>query len=164
MPVSLSVLQKFAAYLQNEGALQSRVQSVSQAAGLSLPGITPGQVILSSAAPDMGDTNLEFTYPRVCLYVPTVRNLLTERFRSFSGTVLAVAEIWASASYITECDQWIHYYLDALAGLLEESRGDWGDGVYFSGIYDAQINAPKAGGFGFVQSAKLSCTIQVSVG
>jgi hypothetical protein len=85
-----------------------------------------------------------------------------ERFRYFSGTVSAVVDIWASASLVSQCEQWIHYYLEAVTDILEESRGDWGDGVYFSGMYDAQILAPKAGGVGFAQAARLSCNIDVS--
>ena len=163
MPLSLSVLEKFAGLLQNQAALPARIQAAAQADGLAIPLITVPQVVISSVSPELADNNLELTYPRVCLYVSTVKNSLMERFRTFSGTVLAVAEIWASATLATQCDQWIHYYLDAVTSIAEENRGDWGDGVYFSGIYEAQMQAPKAGGLGFVQSVKVTCTINVSV-
>ncbi len=163
MPVSLLVLQKVATLLQNGSALQARLAMAAQDAGLLLPWIAPAQVVLSSAAPELGDNNLELTYPRVCLYASNVKNSLLERFRSFSGTVTVVAEIWASADLASQCDQWIHFYLDAVTGVLESNRGDLGDGVYFSGMYEAQIQPPKTGGMGFVQSAKLFCTINVSL-
>jgi hypothetical protein len=162
VPVSLLAVQKFAALLLNEAALQSRITSIAQTAGISLPQIGTGQVVLSSASPALADNNVELTYPRVCLYTSAMKNSLMERFRSFSGTVSVVADIWASASLITDCDQWIHYYLEAVADILRENRGDWGDGVYFSGTYDAQILPPAAGGVGFVQVAKLTCLINVS--
>lgn len=163
MPISLLVLTKFANILQSGAALQSQLQKAGITAGVSIPAITPALVLLSSASPEFGDNNLELSYPRVCLSVSSVKNLLTERFRSFSGAVTVMADIWASADLVTQCDLWIHYYLDAVTSVLVANRGDWGDGVYFSGLYEAQISSPKTGGFGFVQSAKLACTFNVSL-
>ena len=41
-------------------------------------------------------------------------------------------------------------------------HGRLGDGMFFSGVYDVQFQSPKAGGLGFVQSAKITCSLNVS--
>jgi hypothetical protein len=135
---------------------------LAQTAGISLPIIGTSQIVSSSAGPELADNNIELTYPRVCLYTSGLNNSLMERFRAFSGTVTVAADIWATSNLVTECEQWIHYYLGAFCDVLKENRGDWGDGVYFSGIYQAQLQPPKAGGMGFIKSAKLTCTLDVS--
>jgi hypothetical protein len=107
--------------------------------------------------------SLEATYPRVCVYSTGIRNLLTEKFRTFSGVVAVTADIWASANLVNESDEWIHYYTEAVSLILQQNVGDWGDGLYFAGKYDVEIQSPVTGGFGFVQLAKLTCSLNVSI-
>jgi hypothetical protein len=57
----------------------------------------------------------------------------------------------------------LHYYTEALASILQANQGDWGDGFFFSGLYDVQLQQPKAGGFGFVNSAKVTCVLDVNI-
>ncbi|MGH9619657.1 MAG: hypothetical protein ACRD45_08120 [Bryobacteraceae bacterium] len=111
----------------------------------------------------MGDDNVQLTYPRICIYPWTVKNTKAEKFRSFSGTVSVVAEIWASGDLVQQIDEWIHFYVEAYTLLLRENTGDWKDGVFFSGIYDVQFQSPKAGGLGFVESAKVTCVLNASL-
>ena len=63
---------------------------------------------------------------------------------------------------MTQVDQWIHFYVESVADILQTSVGDWGDGVFYPGAYEVQFNSPKAGGLGFVESAKLSLSVNVS--
>ena len=163
MPVALTALNKIANLLQGNGALQSQITSFAGRAGMPVPPITTPQIVVTSASPELADANIELTYPRVCLYATGVNNSLMEKFMSFSGTITVAIEIWASADLVTECDLWMHYYLGAVAKILEQNRGDWGDGFYFSGLYQAQIQSPKVGGLGFVRSAKLNCTVNASI-
>ena len=73
-----------------------------------------------------------------------------------------IAEIWASGNLVTETDQWIHFYVEAMTNILRQNIGDWGDGIFFSGIYDVQFQTPKAGGFGYVEAAIVTCSLNVS--
>jgi len=73
-----------------------------------------------------------------------------------------IAEVWASGNLVNDTDQWIHFYVEAVTDILRQNIGDWGDGIFFSGIYDVQFQPPKSGGVGFVQSAKVSCNLNVS--
>jgi hypothetical protein len=111
----------------------------------------------------LADQNLQLTYPRVCIYSSTLKNSQIEKFRSFSGQVILVADIWASGDLITDVDTWIHFYVEAVTNILQSNTGDWGNGIFYSGAYDVQFQPPKPGGLGFVGAAKLTFALNVSV-
>ncbi len=162
LPLTILAAQKISDLLTTRNALQEQILAAGTAANVAIPLITSAQILLSSASADICDKNIQLTYPRVCLYSSGLQNLQTEKFRTLSGTVETVAEIWASANMATDTDQWIHFYVEALTQLLRQNIGDWGDGFFFSGIYDVQFQPPKSGGLGFVQSAKVTCNLNVS--
>ena len=47
--------------------------------------------------------------------------------------------------------------------VLDFSRGDWGDGMYYAGGYQVTFGSVKHGGKNFVQSAKVIFEIGVSI-
>lgn len=162
VPLTLLAAQKVSALLTGGDALTNEIQSLSAANNLALPLISASQIILSSVDPNLGDDNVQLTYPRICIYPWTVKNARAEKFRSFSGTVSVAAEIWASGVLVQQIDQWIHFYVEAYTSLLRQNTGDWKDGMFFSGMYDVQFQSPKTGGLGFVESAKVTCVLNVS--
>ncbi len=162
VPLTLLASQKLSNLLTAENAFEQEISMIAASCNVTLPLINSAQVLLSSASAEMGDNNVQFAYPRVCLYSGGVKNSQTERFRSLSGTIAVTAEIWASGNLVTDIDTWIHFYVEAMTGILRQKIGDWGDGIFFSGMYDVQFQSPKAGGLGFVQSAKVTCNLNVS--
>jgi hypothetical protein len=163
LPISLLAAQKMRSFLTQSDVLSHTITTLaSEAGGLQVPIISSSQVVLSSVNPDIGDKNLQLAYPRVCLYSNGIKNSRVEKFRSLSGSVSAIAEIWASGNMATQTDQWIHFYVGAITEVLGATAGDWGDGFFFSGVYDVQFQAPKVGGFGYLQSAKVTCILNVS--
>lgn len=162
VPLTILAAEKFSNLLTTENALQQQIAAIAASCNVNVPLITPAQVLLSSASADIGDQNIQLTYPRVCLYSGGVKNTQTERFRSLSGIIAVTADIWASGNLVTDTDQWIHFYVEAITDILRQNIGDWNDGIFFSGIYDVQFQPPKAGGLGFAQSAKVTCNLNVS--
>ena len=163
-PLTLLAAKKLLQRLSTGGALEQQIMQIAMGLDVAIPPITAGQIVLSSAAPDLADKNMQMAYPRVCIYSSTSRNTQIEKFRSFSGSVSIVAEIWASANLISQADEWIHFYVEGVAEILQLNSGDWGDGMFYSGAYEVQFQPPKAGGLGFVQSAKLTFSLNLSVG
>lgn len=162
LPLTLLAPQKLLSLLVSGNALSQQISALEVSCNVILPLIASGQVILSSANPDIGDKDLQLTYPRISLYSAAIKNTQFEKFRSLSGTVSVVAEIWASGNLVNETDQWIHFYVEAVTNILRQNIGDWGDGIFFSGMYDVQLQAPKAGGLGYVEAATLTCPLNVS--
>jgi hypothetical protein len=163
IPLSTLATQKILSLLTIENALQQTLDAIAAAAQVQVPMIAATQIVASSAAPEMADNNLQLSYPRVCLYTNAIQNKQTEKFRSFSGVLTVIAEVWASANLLSQTDQWIHFYVEAVTELLRKNIGDWGDGFFFSGKYEVQFQPPKPGGFGFVEGSKVSISVNVSL-
>ena len=161
-PLTLLVPQQAAALFTSGNLLAQNITELAAANNLTVPVILSSQVIVSSATPQIGDMNMQLTYPRVCLYTTGLKNTHIEKFRSLSGTISLVADIWASANLMTQLDQWSHYYVEAVTDILRQNVGDWGNGIFFDGSYDLQFNSPASGGFGFIQNAKVTCSLHVS--
>jgi hypothetical protein len=162
LPLTIEAAQKVSDLLTTGNALQQQISALAASANVTVPLITAEQVVLSSTVPAMGDKDLQLTYPRICLYASGIKNTQIEKFRSLSGTVSVVAAIWASGDLVSETDQWVHYYVEAMTEILRQNIGDWGDGLFFSGMYDIQLQAPKVGGLGYVESATVTCVLNVS--
>ncbi len=162
-PLTLLAARKLTGLLTTNDLLAQTIAALAQTAGVAVPLITSGQVALSSAAREIGDREIELNYPRVCVYSSHMKNTQQEKFRSFSGGIVVVADIWSSGNLVDDSDQWIHYYVEALTAILRANLGDWGDGFLFSGIYDVQMQPPKVGGFGYVELARVTCGLNVSL-
>jgi hypothetical protein len=162
-PISLLAAQTLAAKLTSGDALAELVQSMASDAKVTLLPIASEQILLSSAPVGMADNNAQLTYPSVCIYSAGLKNTAIEKFRAFSGEVSIVAEIWASGDLISEVDTWIHSYVEVVTAVLRSTTGDWGNGLSFWGVYEIQFQPPKIGGLGFVQSAKVTFDLAVSL-
>jgi hypothetical protein len=162
LPLTILSAQKLSDLLTNNNALEQAINALANSANLSVPAITSSEVTISSASTDIADKDIQLTYPRIGLYSTAVKNTQIEKFRSLSGTVSVVADLWASANLVQDTDQWIQFYVEAMTDLLRQSIGDWGDGIFFSGAYEVQFQPPKVGGYGYVESAKVTCILNVS--
>jgi hypothetical protein len=162
LPLTILSAQKLSDLLTKENALEETINALATSSNSMLPTITSAGVVLSSASADIADKDVQLTYPRICLYSTALKNTQIEKFRSLSGTVSVMAELWASASLLQDTDQWIHFYVEAMTDILRQSIGDWGDGIFFSGAYDVQLQPPRVGGFGYVELAKVTCVLNVS--
>jgi hypothetical protein len=162
LPLTMLVAQKFANLLALNNVLPQQIAAAAQSCNLTIPLVTAGQIVLTAVAPELGDMDVGLTYPRVCVYSTALKNSQTEKFRTLSGSVSVVAEIWASGPLVANADQWIHFYVDGVTSILRQNMGDWNDGVFFAGLYDVQFQGPKSGGLGFIESAKITVNLQVS--
>jgi hypothetical protein len=163
LPLTLLAAQKLSSLLTTNNVLTAVIDTLAAQNAVVLPAIASNQIILASAGPDIADREIQIVYPRICLYSNQVRNAQREKFRSFSGSIAVVAEIWSSSDLAGQADQWIHYYVEGLTAILRANIGDWGDGFLFSGIYEVQLQPPKTGGTGFVELAKITSSLDVSL-
>jgi hypothetical protein len=163
LPLTLLAPEKLVSLLTTNSALQMAVNTIAAEAGVVLPPIANSQIVVTSISQDVADKNAQLTYPRVCLYSTQVKNTQMQKFRSFSGSVVLVAEVWFSGNLLAPTGTGLHYYVEALTSILRANQGGWSDGFYFSGLYDVQIQPPKAGGFGFVESARITCSLDVNI-
>jgi hypothetical protein len=87
---------------------------------------------------------------------------MQEKFRSFSGRIDLVVEIRASSDRVETLDVEINLMVDAVVRTLDQNRGDWGSGVVFGGVYEVAFGPVKQGGKNYLQTAKVTFSVEVS--
>src|SRR5271154_639858 len=75
-------------------------------------------------------------YPALLVYCDKLSNTLKEKFRQFSGQAHVVVEVRHSQDGLTGIQSNVEVYVDAVCALLDDSRGDWGAGLFYAGGYD----------------------------
>ena len=101
-------------------------------------------------------------YPALLVYCDKVSNTLREKFRPFSGKAHVVIEVRYSQDRLEHLEANTQACVDAVCALLDESRGDWGNGFFYAGGYDAAYEPVAKGGKNFLQRAKVGFETQVS--
>ena len=120
------------------------------------------RIVAQNAAADLAERSSGTQYPVAAVYCEKVTNALTEKFRRFSGSVGMVVEVRHSQDRITGLQESLESYADAAGWVLEASRGDWGDGMFYDGRFQVAFGPVKHGGKNFLQSAKITFEIGVS--
>jgi hypothetical protein len=101
-------------------------------------------------------------YPLIQVYSDRVRNLLTEKFRTFSGKIRTVAEIRISHDRFEGIEERLRLYADAVTQVLDANRGSWGQGAFYTGGYEITFDPVKQGGKNFLQAAKVTFEVDMS--
>jgi len=101
-------------------------------------------------------------YPALLVYCDKISNTLKEKFRQFSGKAHVVVEVRHSQDRLETIETNLQVYVDAVCALLDESRGDWGGGSYYTGGYEVSYEAVARGGKNYLQRAKVGFDVEVS--
>jgi hypothetical protein len=131
--------------------------------GVDLTPLPAEHIYPQNVAPDLAERATTVKYPVVLVYTDRVRNLLTEKFRSFSGKVRTVAEVRVSKDRLEGIETQTRLYVDAITQVLDLNRGSWGEGAYFTGGYEVSFDPVKHGGKNFLQAARVSFEVDVSI-
>ena len=138
------------------------VAQIANEAGIALSPIPPAHVTNQNVAFDLAEKAQAVKYPVLHVYADRVRNLLTEKFRSFSGTVRTVAEVRFSQDRIEGIEEHLRLYVEAVTQVLDANRGSWGEGAFYTGGYEVVFDPVKHGGRNFIQAAKVVFEVDVS--
>jgi len=133
-------------------------------AGESSPAspIAAAQVRAQNVAADLAERSTVVQYPLVHVYCEKIVNDLSEKFRSFSGRAQMAIELRHSQDNLNGLQEAVELYTDSITQTLDSTRGDWGDGMYYTGGYEVALGAVKQGGRKFIQAAKITFQIGVS--
>ena len=119
-------------------------------------------IVAMNASVDLSEKTGYMQYPLVLVYCDKVSNALKEKFRQFSGTAHVVVEARYSQDKLDNLQANAEVYADAICALLDDSRGDWGSGFFYSGGYEVSYGAVVRGGNNFLQIAKVGFDVEVS--
>jgi hypothetical protein len=73
-----------------------------------------------------------------------------------------VIEVRNSQDKLDGLEQHTQVFVDAVCALLDESRGDWGEGTFYPGGYEVSYEPVIRGGRNLLQKAKVSFEVEVS--
>lgn len=139
-----------------------QVAALSLASGVQAGPFHAAQVQSSNVAAELVEKAATARYPCVHIYCEKVSNQLREKFRRFSGTARMVAEVRVSLSRLEQVEGVSQVVANAVTEVLDESRGDWGQGMFYSGAYEVTFGPVKAGGKNFIQITKVAFDVDVS--
>nr|AEQ20627.1 hypothetical protein [uncultured bacterium CSLF43] len=160
--IGIRVSKAALALFQGDQGLPGTVSTLAMAAEIQAPAFQTGQVMVSNVAPELAEKASYAKYPVVHIYCEKVTNQLREKFRTFSGTVRVAAEARVSQSRIDNIESNSQLLSDAITEVLDASRGDWGNGMFFAGGYEINYGPVKTGGKNFVQITKIVFEVDVS--
>src|ERR1700722_5777686 len=138
------------------------VERLAVDAGITVPGIAAAQIVNQNVSVAISERALAVIYPAVHVYSDRVRNLLTEKFRTFSGKIRTMAEVRVSQDRLDGIEDQLRLYADAVTQVLDSNRGSWGQGVFFTGGYEVNFDPVTQGGRNFLQVAKVSFEVDLS--
>lgn len=124
--------------------------------------VETANIMAQNVAFDLAEKSRPIKYPAVNVYCERIANELTEKFRSFSGTVQMAIEVRHSQDRLDGLQTALELYVDSITQVLNAERGDWGNGMFFTGEYAVVLGAVKHGGQNFIQAAKITFPIGVS--
>jgi hypothetical protein len=129
----------------------------------TVPPIALGSVSVGNTPGDFLEQSLPLKYPTINVFCEKLQNDLKEKFRTFSGVAKMSIEIRHSQDQIQGIQHNMENYATAACQVLDSSRGDWGNGLFYAGGYEVQFAPVKRGGRNFVQTAKITLNVDVSI-
>jgi hypothetical protein len=127
---------------------------------LGAPGIR--MIAAQNVSADISEKAGNAHYPALLIYCDKLSNTLKEKFRQFSGKAHVVVEARYSQDRLDAIESNLQIYVDAVCALLDDSRGDWGDGAFYTGGYEVSYEPVVRGGKNFLQRAKVRFEVEVS--
>ena len=142
--------------------LTAEIAQLALEAGINEPRLNPAQLVARNVRAELAEKSTGVAYPAFFVYCEKLSNSLREKFRTFSGTARMAVEARASQDRMEGLEHRLHVYVDAVTNLLDASRGDWGQGMFYTGGYEVSFGAVKHGGKNFLQTAKVVFEIEIS--
>ena len=142
--------------------LSACTSTLAQAENVNVLPVGRNQILAQNVSIELVERSIEMRYPAVNVYCEKIVNQLKEKFRNFSGKAIMAVEVRVSQDRLDGIENQLQIYVDAVTQVLDQNRGDWGEGMYFAGCYEAAFGPVKHGGRNFVQVGKVSFEVGVS--
>jgi hypothetical protein len=156
--------QKLVEFLTSAGSgVNAAVAQLAINSGTALAPLPATHVVDQNVPFELAERSQVVKYPVVHVYSDRLRNMLTEKFRTFSGKVRTVAEVRVSHDRVEGLEDQLRLYVDAVTQVLDANRGNWGQGMFFAGGYEVAYDPVRHGGKNFLQIAKVTFEVDVSV-
>ncbi len=153
---------KVAGLLRGAAGLQASVTAAAESMGAPSIAVSDAQILTANIAADLIGQSTAYRFPAVHVYCEKAFNSLREKFRRFSGTASMAIEVRASSDRLDGLDPTATLMVSAVTAILDQNRGDLGDGVFYGGAYQISYSPVKHGGKNYLQTAKVSFDLEIS--
>jgi len=150
-------------FLETPAGLSENLGAVDELQGLTLAPIEENQMFTQSVAQKLVERAVDMKFPALLLYCEKITNDLREKFRTFSGKAHIVIEVRMSRDRVEGVSDLLQTYVDVVTRILDQNRGDWGNGMFYTGGYQAVFGQVEHGGRNFIQTGKISFEVLVSI-
>src|SRR6266478_7841453 len=161
--VSTRATAKLLHLLRTPAGLSENLAAMAALQGIHLPAIGEKQILTQNVAQELVERAVDVKYPTLLLYCEKIGNDLREKFRTFSGKAHMAIEVRVSQDRIEGLEKLLEIYVDTVTRILDQNRGDWGNGMFYTGGYEAVFGEMKRGGRNFIQTAKVRFEVAVSI-
>ena len=161
--IGTTAVQKAAGLLRAPAGLQAGLAAIGQVNQVALPILELSQIIAQNVPADLIEKSAGTKYPAYHIYCEKLQNTMREKFRQFSGTATLNVDVRVTHDRLEGLDEKVQWYVDALIEVLDTHRGDWDNGLFYTGGYTVTYQPVKHGGKNFLQTAKVTFDVQVSV-
>jgi hypothetical protein len=148
--------------LRDPTGLPFSVAAVSERENVKLSPVDPQQVVSQNVAFELAERSAGVKYPIVYVYCEKITNQLREKFRTFSGKARLAIDVRVSHDRLNGIEGQLAMYVEAVTDILDTRRGDWGQGMFYTGGYEVSFSATKHGGKNFIQTAKVTFDVDIS--
>ena len=162
--VTKATTSRLSGMLSSPTGLAHSLAAIAERENVRLGAIRPQQVLSQSVAPELAEKTAGVQYPAFYVYCEKLTNELREKFRTFSGQAWLAVDVRVSHDRLEDLGQTLELHVEAVTDVLDSHRGDWGGGIFYAGRYEVSFGPVKHGGKNFVQTAKVSFDVEVSIG
>ena len=160
--VGSTVTAQVVTLLSAPQGLNACVTTLGQAESVTPQPVGQSQILAQNVSVELAERSTDVQYPSVSVYCEKIVNQLKEKFRNFSGIAVMTIEVRVSQDRLNGIEEQLQMYVDAATQVLDQNRGDWGEGMFFAGAYEATLGSVKHGGQNFIQVGKVSFEVGVS--
>ena len=158
-----SSLQELFTAPTSDGALPDYSLNAIAQGIQAVPAFPVASILRGNSSPELTEQSIALQYPVMTIYCDKLSNTLKEKYRVFSGSAQVVVEVRHSTDRIQGIQEALETYVASACQILDNSRGDWANGVFYAGGYDVTFGPVKRGGRNFLQIAKFTVNVDISV-
>jgi len=161
--IGYAASSKLVQILTAAAGLNTSITALAETENVVLSPIADQQFFASNVSSELAEKAGEAKYTAVYIYCESMANVLKEKFRSFSGSVQLTIEVRVSQDRLDGIDQQAQLYTEAVTQVLNQNRGDWGQGLFYGGRYEVHFGPVKHGGRNFIKSGKITFPVDASI-
>jgi hypothetical protein len=162
--VANAVSTRVVGMLSAPTGLPACLAAIASRENIGLAEIGTAQVLGQNIAAELAERSAGVQYPVFYVYCEKLKNNQREKFRTFSGKAGMAVEVRVSRDRLEDVGRLVELYAEAATNVLDLQRGNWGEGMYYTGGYEVVFGGVKHGGKNFIQSARVTFDVDVSIG